>query len=288
YGGFQATAPADFQQVTGQAETGYVGHRIHAVNLCEHLAHLVQGRHVLHRDGQVFRRYLTLLGGTGQNAHAQRLGQIQQVTRLGGVVADNAVYRHLAGHRQPENRLWRINTVATGQCNACLGAHGTAAINHLRGNLRRQLIHRPAQNRNRHHRLAAHGVHITDGIRRRNPAEIVRFIHHRHKEIGGADHTNPVADIRYRCGIPAAVTHQQVWVMKVRHSREQMRVQNMRRNLATTASDMAEVSQLDRQGGILLWVEATWLSSQYATDYDATYSSANRATGVRPRGLTPN
>jgi hypothetical protein len=75
--------------------------------------------------------------------------------------------------------------------------------------------------------------------------------------------------------------------MKIRHISVQNPIQNIRRNLATTARAVAEFSQLDRQSVILLWVEATWLSSQYATVYNAAYSPANKTTGVRPLKFYP-
>ena len=78
----------------------------------------------------------------------------------------------------------------------------------------RQLIDRPTQNRDGHHRCSAHCVDVRNGIGRRNAAKSQRIIDDGHKEIGGADHCRTIAQIVH-CGIVTLmISDQKVWEVR--------------------------------------------------------------------------
>ena len=231
----------------GQTETGHIRHGMDTVHLRKRFTGLVQRCHVFHRNRQILRADLALLGRAGENSHPQGLGEVQQIPGFGRVITNDPIHRHLAGHRQPEDRLGRIDAVPSGQGNTCLRAHGPAAFDHLGGNLRLQLIHRPAQNGNGHDRLSAHRVNITDGIGGGNPPEIERIIHHRHEEIGGTDDPEAITHIGHGGVIPAAVTHQQARVPELGSVGMKDAIQYIGSNLAATACAVAEFGQSDSQ-----------------------------------------
>ena len=170
---------------------------------------MVQHGHVGHRPFQNVVRGLTLLAPGGDDSGAQRLGQDQDVSRLGAGV----------GHL-----LARLHHADDGQAVLGLGVvHGVTADDHAAG-FRGLVVaspqhvaqHVPGQvGREPHHvhrqqRLATHGVDIAEGVGRRDQAELVGVVGDGRKEIHRQDQRGLVIDAVDRGVVPVA--HQQVGV----------------------------------------------------------------------------
>ncbi|VTM89963.1 Uncharacterised protein [Raoultella ornithinolytica] len=166
-------------------------------------------------------------------------GEIEFAARLGGAVFLDPLGRHHAGDRQTENRLRRVNRVATGQGDARLLAGKTPALHNFAGNFRRQGINRPAKNGNRHNRFSAHRENVADGVGGGDTAKVERAVDYRHKKVGGADDGRPVAKVVNRRIITGLIPHQQVRVDKLRPIALQNGFQYFRGNFTTTTGSVA-------------------------------------------------
>ncbi|MNL35558.1 hypothetical protein D3C87_1575980 [compost metagenome] len=153
---------------------------------------------------------------------------------------------HEAGDGQAEDRLRRVDGVAAGQWNARLVTHRTTTANHFPGNLRRQYVNRPAEDRNRHQRIAAHGVDIADGIGGGNAPEIERIVDDRHEKVGGRHHATLFIDGVHRRVIARGIADPQFRVQILRAAAGQNHFQHLGGNLAATASAVAVLGQADR------------------------------------------
>ena len=130
----------------------------------------------------------TALFSRGQNPHAQRLGEVKATTGLGRVIAFHVLFFNQPRDCQPEDRLRSVNRVSPGQRNTRRFANTATASHHLACHFRRQHIHRPPQNGNRHQWRTPHRVDIADGIGCCNAPKIKGVIHNRHEEVGGRNH----------------------------------------------------------------------------------------------------
>ena len=150
------------------------------------------------------------------------------------------MHRHLTGNGQPKDRFRRINTVPPGQCDPSLRTYRPPALDHPGGNLRRQLVYRPAQYRDCHQWLSAHGIDITDGVCSRNPAKIIGIVHHGHKEIRGTDNPQAIADIQDGSIIPAGIADQKSRVVIIGGRGVKNAVQDIRSNFTAATGSVTE------------------------------------------------
>ena len=77
--------------------------------------------------------------------------------------------------------------MATRNWDVRFGANRFTALNDFSDDVERQFVYRHADQRQRHDRCAAHGVHVGNRIGRGNPAEVIRVIDNRHEEVRGRD-----------------------------------------------------------------------------------------------------
>ncbi|MNQ40598.1 hypothetical protein D3C85_542570 [compost metagenome] len=242
----QRTAVGHFHQMPKQTKTGDIGHGGHAVELAEAAPRLVQGAHPVASQAHVTVAQLALFLCGGEDTDPQRLGQVQQATGGGGVVALHVAFFHQPGDGQAEDRLRCVNRMTARQWNTRLVTHRTASANHFPGNLRRQHVDWPAKDGNRHQRVTAHGVDVADGIGGGDATEIERVIDNRHEKVGGRDHTLLVIDGVHRRVIARSVAHPEFRVEVLRAAAGQNHLQHLGRNLAATTCAMAVLGQANR------------------------------------------
>ncbi len=178
------------------------------------------------------------LGG-GQHANPQRFGQKEFASRLRGTVFLHPFGRHYACDRETKDRLRGVNRVSARQRDTGLTAGKAPPLGHFTRNIGRQGINRPAKDRDRHNRFAAHRKNIADGVCCRNAAKIKRVIDYRHKEVGGADNTGAITQIVNRRIIAGFITHQQIRVDELRLLAMQDSLQHFRGNFTTATSAVA-------------------------------------------------
>nr|GFD21595.1 hypothetical protein [Tanacetum cinerariifolium] len=92
------------------------------------------------------------------------LGQEQLAAHGCGVVPLHEAFFHESRHRQAKDRFGCVNGVTACQRNARGVTHCAAAPDHFTGDFGRQHVDRPAENGDRHQRVAAHGVDVADGV----------------------------------------------------------------------------------------------------------------------------
>ncbi len=196
-----------FGQVAKQAKAGDIGHSLHPFQCSKTLARAVQPAHQITGYAGILGAQFLLLFCGGQDTDAQRFGQKQPRAGFGLVVALELAAQHMAGDGQTKDRLRGINRVAASQRHASLGAHLAGTSQDFTGNCSGQQIDGPAQNGNGHHRRAAHGVDITDGVGSGDAAEIEWVVDNRHEEVGGADYALLGVKAKYGSVITAGIAH---------------------------------------------------------------------------------
>ncbi|CCK02251.1 GCN5-related N-acetyltransferase [Cronobacter sakazakii 701] len=255
----QARALAHFAEVPQQPEAGDIRHRPHAVDLCEISARFIHGAHHFCRKILMFRAQQRFFLSGGQHADTQRLGEKEFATRLGGAVFLHALGWHHAGDGETENRLRRVDGVAARQRDARLLTRKAPAFHDLARDFRRERVNRPAEDRNRHDRFAAHRVDVADGVGRSDTAKIERVVHDGHEEIRGADNARAVAEIVHRRVVARFVADKQVGVDKLRLIAVQDGFQHFRGNFTTATCSVAVLGQTNRlltHGPLLVWSES--------------------------------
>ncbi|CCK14061.1 GCN5-related N-acetyltransferase [Cronobacter universalis NCTC 9529] len=255
----QARALAHFAEVAQQPEASHVSHRPHAVDLCEISARFIHGAHDFCRQPLMLRAQQRFFLSGSQHADTQRFGEKEFAARLGGTVFLHAFGRHDAGDRQAENRLRRVDGMAARERNARLLTRKAAAFHHLARDFRRERVNRPAEDRNRHDRFAAHRVDVADGVGRSDSAKIERVVHDRHEEVRGADNARAVAEIVHRRVVARFVADKQVGVDKLRLIAVQDGFQHFRGNFTTATCSVAVLGQTNRlltHGPLLVWSES--------------------------------
>ncbi|MNQ67926.1 hypothetical protein D3C85_824660 [compost metagenome] len=240
-------AAREFERVAGQAETGDVGQRMHAVERRQRDAGRVELGRVLDQLAVAGLGQLLLLERRRQHAHAQRLAQHQHVARLRVGVAPHALRVHQPHRDQPVDRLDRIDGVAARNGNAGRAAHVLPAAHDLGDDFHRQLVDRHGDQRQRHDRAPAHRVDVADRVGRGDAAELVGVVHDGHEEIGGGDQrllvVEPV-DCRVVGGLDA--DHELGRNQPARMVLEDLR-QHARRDLAAAAAPMREAGEPQRR-----------------------------------------
>ncbi|MNU93557.1 hypothetical protein D3C71_834990 [compost metagenome] len=189
---------------------------------------------------------LALFLGGRKDADPQGFGEIEQATGGGGVVALHVALFHQTGDGQAKDRFWRVDGVPTCQRDARRVTHRTTAAYHFPGNFRGQHVHRPAQNRNRHQRIAAHRIDVADGIGGGNSTEIEGIVDDRHEKVGGRDHAAFIIDCIHRRIIARGIADPKFRVEVLRPTAGQDHFQHLGRNLATASSAVAVLSQANR------------------------------------------
>lgn len=242
----ELAAVGHFHQVAEQAETGDVGHRLDPRQPAEARAGPVQGAHPVTRHADVLGAQPGLLLGSGEDADAQRLGQVQPAAGLGGVVAFHEALLHHAGHGQAEDRLGGVDGVSAGQRDAGFLADLAAAGDHLAGDFRGQHVDRPAEDGDGHQRVAAHGVDIADGVGRGDTAEIEGVVDDRHEEIGGGDHPALLVEGVDSRVVARGVADPELRIEVLRAAAGEDHLQYLGRNLAAAAGAVAVLGQADR------------------------------------------
>ncbi len=132
------------------------------------------------------------------------------------------------------------------QRNARRVAHRATATNHFPRHFRRQHIHRPAENRDRHQRIAAHRVDVADRIGRGDAAEVERVIDNRHEKIGGRHHTTLGIDRIHRRVITRGVADPEFRIEVLCAAAGEDHFQHLWGNLAATTGAMAVLGQTNR------------------------------------------
>ena len=148
------------------------------------------------------------LGGSGQHAHAQGLGQQQHVPGPGSAVGKDAPGVHEPRHRQPINGLRPVDGVAAGDDG--LGLIGLVIpapqqlLHHVLGHGLRQ-----AQDIQRQLGLPAHGVHIADGVGRGDLSIQERIVHNRREKVRGLHQGSVLVQIIHAGVVGLVIPHQQ-------------------------------------------------------------------------------
>ncbi|MNN28846.1 hypothetical protein D3C81_1424290 [compost metagenome] len=153
---------------------------------------------------------------------------------------------HQTGDGQAKDRFWRVDGVPTCQRDTRRVTHRTTAAYHFPGNFRRQHVHRPAQNRNRHQWVTAHGVDVADGIGGGNSAEIEGIVDDRHEKIRGRDHAAFLIDRIHRRVIARGIADPKLRVEVLRPAAGQDHFQHLGGNLATATGAVAVLGQANR------------------------------------------
>ena len=127
--------------------------------------------------------------------------------------------------------------------NARRAANAGAAFENFADGLQRQHVDWHAHQRQRQNRLAAHGVHIGDGVGGGNAAKLKRIVHDRHKEIGGGNQRLLVVEFVDRRVVRGFDAHHQLF--GDRHGRDALEDfrQHARRNLAATAATVRQTGE---------------------------------------------
>ncbi|MNQ27252.1 hypothetical protein D3C85_405070 [compost metagenome] len=241
--GAQLGAFAHLQQVAGQTEAGHVCHGVHARQGCELLANLVEGAHGVRGQLLVLGLELALLLGRGEDADAERFGQVKDIARLGGVVLLDGIERHYAGYRQAEDGLGGVDAVAASQGDPRLVTHLAAAVDHLLGHFRGQGVDGPAEDGDGDDGLATHGIDVADGVGGGDAAEGEGVIDDGHEEVGGGDDALTVADVHHGGVILAAVAHHQGRIVEPRDLALENGVEHLGGDFTAAASAMAVLGQ---------------------------------------------
>ena len=134
------------------------------------------------------------------------------------------------------DRLDRVDRVPACNRYPRLRADRFAAVQDAADHLDRQLVDRHAHQRERHDRRAAHGVHVGNGVGRRDAAEIVRVVDDRHEKVGRRNERLLVVEPVNRRVVAGFHAHQQLGWQKRRARAPQNIGQYARGDFATAAS----------------------------------------------------
>ena len=234
------------QRVPQDAEARDIGDAVHGGVLRQFRADPVQqGRGGQHLGIGPFRQG-ALLDSGGIDADAQPLGQDQRIARPGPGIAAHLGGMAEADHRQPVNRLQRVDGMASGHRNSGFGADRGAARQDPPDHRRFQLVDRHAQDGQGHDRLAPHRIDIRQGVGGGDPSEILRIVHHRHEEVGGGDHRQILVHLPDG-GIVRGLGPDQQLLERAGHGLfGQELPQHRRGELAAATAAMGEFGQADR------------------------------------------
>ena len=162
----------------------------------------------------LLRCHLRLDAG-GDQPRSQRLGKNQHIPGLSSSIGPEPVRAHKARNAEPVFGLLILHRVAAGQ-------HRPRFL-YLRGASRQNIPQhggvqagRKAGNVQRHRRFASHGVHIAEGVGRRDLPEGIGIVHHRREKVQGLDHGQIPADPVHRRVVGSLGSYYQIFVFKFR------------------------------------------------------------------------
>ncbi len=135
---------------------------------------------------QVGRIGCVALGGGGDDAHAQRLGQQELVAWPRATLLAHPAGMDGAHHRQAELGLVVVDGVSAGDHAAGLGHLFGRAAQDLADGRRGQLGRKGGDAQGQDH-LPAHGIDVAHGIGRGDRAIGIGIVHHRREKVGGKD-----------------------------------------------------------------------------------------------------
>ncbi len=240
-----ARAPADLQQMAGQAEARHVGHGVHTLDLRQDAAHAVELGGVAQHLSVACGIEQALLQRRREHAHAQRLAQHQRITRLRVGVAPHAVRVHQAQAHQAVDGFEHVDGMPPGDGDARLAAHGRTAFEHPADDLGRQLGDGHAHQGQRQDGRAAHGVDVRQRIRRGDTTEVAGVVDDGGEEVRGG-HQRLLVVQAVDGGIVAGFrTHQQFGRDQALRRACQNLAQQARRNFAAAPTAMGELGELD-------------------------------------------
>ena len=201
--------PAHFVQMPQQTEAGDIRGRLCARRQRGLRSFAVEGGHGINSClGNLPGGFVLVI----ENAHADRLGQRDGQTGLGGVVTHEFFWCDNAGGSHAVHRFRSGDRVPTGDRNSCLGGHVHPAAQDFAQHVQAEYVVGPAHQVDRGHRGTTHGVDIGKRIGGCHPAPVIRVVEHGGEKVRGGDHGQPVLDF-YGCGIVAVVqTDQHVGV----------------------------------------------------------------------------
>ena len=122
----QAGTPADFKEMTKQAESGDIGHAMNAGDLAQMHAHTVEARRNLQHFLVSGISQFTLFQRRPENADSKGLAQYQKIVLLCGIVAPYCRQVSQADRRQTVYGFRGIDGVTAGNGNARFPACGGA------------------------------------------------------------------------------------------------------------------------------------------------------------------
>ena len=208
-----AAAPlCHFKAVAQQGEAGDVRTAVDRIT-----DHNIPGRFVQrgHLPPDAFQNRLLhqiRLGGRGQNAHAQGLGEDQRVPGPGAAVFQDRLGMHKAGYGQSVNGLCTVDRVPAGDDGPRLIGLGVASP--------QDLLHGGGLHplRNTHDvqgqlGFRAHGVDVAHGIGRRDLPVKERIVHNGGEKVGGLDQRHRIADGVDAGVVALVVAHDQAGVL---------------------------------------------------------------------------
>src|SRR5207302_10975065 len=118
-----------------------------------------------------------LLLSSGQDSDAEWFREIKLVTRPSQIIRPDSGRMDQPSNRQSENRLRRIDAVASGKRDPRSRPGISSASQHVSGDCSVELIHRPAQDRYSQNRLSTHRVDVTDRIHGSDRTEVKWIVH---------------------------------------------------------------------------------------------------------------
>ena len=141
--------------------------------------------------------------GGREHAAAERLGEHQHIARLRADIFEDAV--GMDESRDAQAVLWLVilNGVAARDDASGLDGFGMPTLQNGANVLFRQAV-RHAQKVHREFRLAAHGVHVAQRVRRGDLTEEIRIVHNGGEEVDRLDDGDLVGDAVHG-GVVAAV-----------------------------------------------------------------------------------
>ncbi len=147
----------------------------------------IQFRHRSSRRLYVIRCSSILLQRGREYARSDRFRQQKDIARARADIPPNSLRVDDAGNCVPKLNIVVSNRMAADDAAFCFRHFRKATANDLLENVRCTFV-RKANDRKRGNRFSAHGIHVTQRIRRRNLSECKWIIDNRREEIDGLNH----------------------------------------------------------------------------------------------------
>ncbi len=151
-------------------------------------------------------------------------------------------------HGEAIDRLGTIDRMAAGDRDAGLRGDARATLQDLAHHLGGDLAERHAEDRQRHHRPAAHGIDVGNGVGGGDAAEFERVVDHRHEEVGGGDQAVLAVEIPHRGVVAGLGADQKLGERAGGRLLGQQFAQHRGRQLAPAPAAMGEGGQAERGG----------------------------------------